>query len=99
MIAVDLLVVAENADAGCIDKIIAIHDVTVAMAQGKLRTAVADGIVANRYSGSFYRNQFILAGTLFKHIVFYDAVAGRQAEPAEAELKGFCAVAGLRQEI
>jgi len=99
MIAEDNMVVAEDADARRIDEIVAVYHAVIAMAQRKLRGAVADGIVAHGNGGSLDGYQLVFTGALFKYVVLHGAVARRKAVAAEAELEGLRAIARLRQEI
>src|SRR6266487_3473494 len=78
MVAEDYMVIAEYADAGGIDKIIAIHYAMVTVPQRKLGGAISNGIIPDGNCRGFYRDHFILALALFKQIIFNNTIARRK---------------------
>src|SRR5690242_4186155 len=75
MIAVYKMIIAEDAQSGCIDKVIAIHLVEVSMTKRELCRAITDRIITDGNTRCLYRDQFVFAITIFKQIIFNNTVA------------------------
>src|SRR5262245_9682835 len=73
MITVNEMIVAKDAQAGRIGKIISKYLVEIAMTQSKLSGTIANGIEPKYYARCFYRNEFVLAIAVFKQIILYNA--------------------------